>query len=267
MITTISALPVPFPQRHTPSTKHEIPEQPEDPFDQLPSDLVEAALAMLSKDDIPLIPWGSLLYRSMDVPKVLTHFQFLVPDELLDVASRKVSSMRLPLTQPPSLLLKREGDLISKGFPHRLSRETTLGSVQYLHLLPLSFAGFQPSEWTEHHQKAYTICMPRLSAVYAALFRILASYRRKGHVCSSLTAELELLVNCDLLGLSLGYHVPEDDKGWDEPNMRAREKNAVCMLRNWATGGEWRDGEEWVGDALVAIVRGSGDLDYLPWNG
>ncbi len=72
MITTISALPVPFPQRHIPSTKHEIPEQLEDPFDQLPSDLVEAALAMLSKDEIPLIPWGSLLYRSMDVPKVLT---------------------------------------------------------------------------------------------------------------------------------------------------------------------------------------------------
>lgn len=140
--------------------------------------------------------------------------------------------MRLPLTQPPSLLLKQEGDLISKGFLHRLIRETTLGSVQYLHLLPLSFAGFQPSEWTGHHQKAYNICMPRPSAVYAALFRMLVSYRRKGRVRSSLIAELELLVNYHLLGLSLGYCVPEDDEGWDEPDMRAREKKAVCMLRN-----------------------------------
>ncbi len=162
--------------------------------------------------------------------------------------------MRLPFTQPPSLLLKQEDNLISKGFLHRLTRKTTPGSVQYLHLLFLSFAGFQPSEWTEHHQKAYIIRMPWPSAVYAALFRMLTSYRRKDRVRSSLIAELELLVNYHLLGLSLGYRVPEDDEGWDESDMDVREEKVVCMVRNWTADGEWRDGEEWMGDALVLVT-------------
>lgn len=48
-----------------------IKEHKTDVFDRLPTDLVEEALTLLSQQNIPLIPWGSLLYRSLNVPQYL----------------------------------------------------------------------------------------------------------------------------------------------------------------------------------------------------
>ncbi|KAI0089704.1 hypothetical protein BDY19DRAFT_888854 [Irpex rosettiformis] len=244
-----------------PSTKHY-----DDPFDQLSGDLVETALAMLSKADIPLIPWGSLLYRSLGVPKVLLHYQFFVPDELLDLASSIISATHLPLTPPPPLLVDTVGDLITKGYLHRLTHATVPGAVQYLHLLPLSFAGFRTSELVEEHHPSYTLSVPRPSAVYACLLRIMASYpRRNSPVRGYLEAELELLVNYHLIDLQIGYLDSEDEESWDALGMDAKVENAACTVSSWGAAGEWRCGEEWMGDALVAIIRGNGDVGELPW--
>ncbi|KAI0089717.1 hypothetical protein BDY19DRAFT_992690 [Irpex rosettiformis] len=240
-------------------------------FDKLPGDLVEAALTLLYKKNItPLIPWGSLLFRRLNVPKVLLDFQFLVPDELLSSASDMVSTtMHLPLTSPPSLLVETQGDLITKGRLHRLTRAATLGSVQFLHLVPLSFAGpFLPSELTEERHETYTLSIPRPSAVYASLLRIIASCPRGDcPTRRSLGAELELLVNYHLLGLPMGYRVPaeDDDEAWDALDLDGRAERAVCTVRGWGVEGEWREGEGWMQDALVSILRGTGDIDYLPW--
>lgn len=175
--------------------------------------------------------------------------------------------MQLPLTLPPSLLLKTEGDLISKGRLHRLTRNTEPGSVQYLHLLPLSFAGFEPSEWTTDRHPSYTVFVPRPSAAYAAILRIMASYPRQGPVRLSLEAEVELLLDYHFLDLQLGYIDPDDDEARTALDVDSRVEKAVCTVRNWGADGEWRDGEEWMGDALIALLRDSGDPDYLPWNG
>lgn len=182
--------------------------------------------------------------------------------------------MHLPLSSPPPLLAYMEGDLVTKGRLHRLTRSTAQEDVQYLNLLPLSFGGLLPSELSEQRFKTYSLFVPRQSAVYACILRILATYPRSNSpVRESLTAELELLINYNLLELPLGYRTPDDDdddrdddQRYGLSDMDERVEKAVSTVRNWGAVGEWRDGEEWMQDTLIAILRGSGDIDYLPWS-
>ena len=188
--------------------------------------------------------------------------------------------MHLPLSPPPPLLAYMEGVLVTEGRLHRLTRSTAQEDAQYLNLLPLSFGGFLPSELNEQRFNTYNLFVPRQSAVYACILRIIATYPRSNSpVRGSLTAELELLINYNLLKLPLGYRTPDDDNGGaddddDEDDdegqglsdLNERVEKAVCTVRNWGAVGEWRDGEEWMQDTLIAIIRGSGDIDYLPWS-
>lgn len=192
-----------------------------------------------------------------------------------------VSALHLPLTSPPSLLACTEGDLVTQGRLHRLTRFTGSEGAQYLNLLPLSFGGFLPSELEEQRFKTYTLSIPKQSAVYACILRLISTYpRRNSPVRESLTAELELLVNYNLLELPLGYRTPDtdrddkDDKAegenydeWEALGIDERVEKAVRTVRKWCANREWRDGEEWMRDALIAIIRGSGDIDFLPWSG
>ena len=178
--------------------------------------------------------------------------------------------MGLPLVSPPSLLAKTEGELVTKARLHRLTCAPVFGDAQYLHLLPLSIADFHPSELVEERHPSYSLLVPRQSAVYACIMRIMAAYPRgtsSTGIRGSLGSELELLVNYNLLELPLGYRTPDgdDDEAWQELDIDGRVDKAVCVLRNWGVEGEWREGEEWMQDALIAILRGFGaSIEYLP---
>jgi hypothetical protein len=45
-----------------------------------------------------------------------------------------------------------------------------------------------------------------------------------------------------------------------------RIAEAVQKVREWGWTGEWRVGEERIGDALAAVVCGSGGIENLPWD-
>ncbi|KAI0681793.1 hypothetical protein BC835DRAFT_1486575 [Cytidiella melzeri] len=142
--------------------------------------------------------------------------------------------MHLPLT----LLLKTEGDLIVKCYLYRLTQGTTLGAVQYLHLFPASFTGYTPSELIQDPHSSYALLVPRPSAVYAAILRLMASYpRRNSPVCMSLKCELELLINYNLLDLQMGYVDPDDEARVVELEFDRRIDEAMRTLRSHARAG------------------------------
>jgi hypothetical protein len=179
-----------------------------------------------------------------------------------------VTALHLPATPPPTLLLKTSGDLISKGRLYRLTRSSEPGIVQYLHLLPASFVGYTQPELVVQHYSSYTISVPRASAVYASIIRLMATYPRSNWpVRTTLCAELEMYFNHHLLGLPAGSLKCETDEEWAALEIDRRMIEAVCQIRTWGINEEWRTGEEWIEDALVAIAKERGDIEYLPWRG
>ncbi|KAF8901179.1 hypothetical protein CPB84DRAFT_1815254 [Gymnopilus junonius] len=248
--------------------RHEAPLQ--DPFDTPPADLVKKALAKLSAAGIELIAWGSLLQRSLHVPVVAKHFTFLVPDEQLDKASDIVAKLNLPLSPPHDLLVKSSGDFYSKGRLHRLTRSTTLESVQYLHLFPASFPAYLSSELVKDTSQSpdYTLLVPRASAVYASILRLLASHPRKNpRIRNRLLSDLEMLIHYNLMDLQGGFVDSDDDEQWDTLQMDSRIETAVATVQAWGLNGEWREGEDWMQDALIAVIKGTASMDNLPWFG
>lgn len=75
-----------------------------------------------------------------------------------------------------------------------------------------------------------------------------------------LRSDLSELIGYDLLKLEGGYVGSEDDDEWNEKEIDDRLWQASRMVRTW----QWEDGEEWMGDALSAIVTGSGHIENLP---
>lgn len=73
------------------------------------------------------------------------------------------------------------------------------------------------------------------------------------------------LIGYHLLGLENGYVDPDDDESWDGLEISRRISDAVLTVRQWDR--EWRQGEEWIGDALAGVIDASGgnDIEYLPY--
>lgn len=81
-------------------------------------------------------------------------------------------------------------------------------------------------------------------------------------------AQLGMLIYYHLLRFRLedGYVDTDDDEVCKRMNVDERTADAIALVRGWSYGGEWcEERDEWVGDALVALLLGKGDIDFLPW--
>ncbi|KAJ6551536.1 hypothetical protein B0H19DRAFT_1158068 [Mycena capillaripes] len=75
-----------------------------------------------------------------------------------------------------------------------------------------------------------------------------------------LLSQLSELIGYHLLGLSNGYIDSEDEERW---NVSGRMSDAAHLVKSWDVDQVWRDGEEWMGDALAEVVR-TGRIEDLP---
>jgi len=133
--------------------------------------------------------------------------------------------------------------------------------MQCIHLFPASFASFQPEELLCHQTPTFTLYTARASAFYAALLRLISRYPTGRRERCDLLAQLEMLVNYDLLHTEKGY---VDDAEWEELGMDANVEAAVSVIRGWTSKQEWRTEEAWMSDVLLEMVRGTLDTQYLP---
>ncbi|KAI0062295.1 hypothetical protein BV25DRAFT_1804045 [Artomyces pyxidatus] len=237
-------------------------------LDLLPEEVVEIALQRLLHAGVELIEWRAPLYRRMKVPIMVKNYAYVVQDDDLEGASDILTSLGLPVLQPSKLLLRAEGDLQAKGRFHQVTRTTKPAWVQHLVLYPQSFVSINPAELIEPPQPdssgLRSVSIPRPSSVYASILRLMLKYPRCCSTRTALGSDLSELIGYHLCDIIQGY-VDADDESWEEARVNERIEEAVQTVRRWGWDGEWREGEEWMGDALAAFVRGSGDIDFLPW--
>lgn len=196
-------------------------------------------------------------------------FTYLVADEQLEKASCIVSDFGLPHSEPPHILAATSGDLYTEGHLHRLTKSTLMSTVQFLHLFPASFASFTPSELypaPDDTSLPLPILIPRAPALYSCLIRIMSRYPRNSRARSTLAAQLAMYINYHLLGSRLeDGHEDTEDEDCERPKDYGHIADAISLVRGWICGSEWRAGDEWMGDALVAIISGEGETRFLPW--
>jgi DNA topoisomerase VI subunit B len=143
--------------------------------------------------------------------------------------------------------------------------------VQHLVLYPTSFVSLNPEELypapSIYLPSATKILVPRPSAVYAWILRSMLKYPRLCRVRTILASDLSELVDYHLYRVKEGYVTPEENPElWKELDMEGRMVDALKVIKQWTRNHEWREGEEWFGDALEAIVSEDGDIDYLPYS-
>ncbi|KAI0756055.1 hypothetical protein C8Q80DRAFT_1092132 [Daedaleopsis nitida] len=217
-------------------------------------EIVHTAVSILS-ERTRLIAWGALLDCLLGLPRVLKNFTFLVPDEELDDLSAILNSLHLPIGTLPTYVVSSEGDFLLRGRLHRVSVSTSPQGIQCLHLFPASLPGYIDDELepTPLDRTSITLYAPRPSAVYAGILRIMRKYRQHCAERYRLQSDLELLVNYNLLELEKPSVLAES---FEVPDMDDRVETAVERIRRWGKAGEWRPGEEFVEDLLIAIVKG-----------
>jgi hypothetical protein len=237
-----------------------------------PEELVDMALHRLQVAGFELIEWRAPLYRRMGVPVILMHHSYLIEDEKLDRASKLLAGLGLPISAPHDLLLKTDGDFHAKARLHRLTHSQQLGSVQYLMLYPLSFASFARSELITAPRitsllspRCETILHPSPIAVFASILRMMLRYPRCCPTRSTLETDLSELIGYHLYDLQDGYVNIDDEELCEALEVDRRVDDAVQTVKSWGWDRKWREGEDWMGDALVRVVQGSADLDWLPW--
>lgn len=196
-------------------------------------------------------------------------FSYLVRDDHLERASAVLLEIGLPITLPTKLYLSTEGDFRAKGRYHRITHATSVASVQHLTLYPLSFSTLSLSEMEEkppYHitpSMCHSILVPSPPAVYASILRMMLQYPRFCGTMYTLQSDLSELIGYDFLGLE-GYVDPFDDEKWASLEIDRRLADAVHRVRTWGVDGRWREDEEWIGDALAAIVSGTAKIEDLP---
>ncbi|GBE90121.1 hypothetical protein SCP_1801450 [Sparassis crispa] len=237
-------------------------------FNRLPEELVDHALHTLQDAGVELIEWRSLLYRRMGVPVLIKDYHYLVRDEDLHAASDILLHEGLPLSSPPPLLIETGGDFYTQGHMHRLTPSSSVGLAQHLVLYPSSFASYIPSELSPAPSLiplasplCKSILVPRQSAVYASILRMMQRYPRWSSTRSTLETHLSELIGYNLYDLQDGYVDVDDEESCQALEVDRRVEDAVEIVRGWNHTGVWRVGEEWMGDALAAVVKGPGDID------
>lgn len=163
--------------------------------------------------------------------------------------------MGLPLQTPSEFSLLTRGDMEAKGRSHLIRRSAF---NHRLVVYPLSFAAFrsceiseQPVQYSKLHRCSH-ILVPRPSAVYASLMRMMRRYPTHSTNWSTLRAEMADLHLYHLLGYTLETISDEDD----EEDENKRVDAAVETVREWSARKEWGDGEEWMESALCGFLRG-----------
>ena len=161
-----------------------------------------------------------------------------------------------------------EGDFQAKG---RITFWTSLPFVQHLALYPQSFSTLDDSELEEkppsHHSTASlckSIRVPSRPAVYALIIRMLLNYPQYCATTTALQSDLSELIGYDFLGLEDGYLDTNDEEAIAAVGLGQRLADATQVVLQWGIDGVWRPGEEWIGDALGAVVAGTGCIEYLP---
>jgi hypothetical protein len=164
-----------------------------------------------------------------------------------------------------------DGDFHLKGKFHRITVGTESWDLQQIALYPLSFSTLSMSELTEEPPmhispslRCPKILDPRPSAVYASLIGLTSQYSPRDPTWINLLSEISQLIGYHLYELSQGSIDANDDKVWEELEMDKRLEKAYFIVISWGCDGEWREGEEWIGDALAANARGTADLRCLP---
>jgi hypothetical protein len=90
-------------------------------------------------------------------------------------------------------------------------------------------------------------------------------YPKYCSVRTNLNSTLSELVDYHLLQVQEGFVDPDESPElWEELDMPKRTIEALDVISQWTRNDEWREGEEWFGDALAAIVSNEGNMDYLP---
>ncbi|KAJ8508943.1 hypothetical protein ONZ45_g8841 [Pleurotus djamor] len=227
---------------------------PEDILSLPTDEIVRRALQRLS-EHTNLILWGSLLDNRMNVPRIQKNFTFLVPDDTLDTLSAILTQMNLPIPTLPNYLVRAEGDFLRLSRLHRVTQATDCLSMQCIHLLPASLPGYTQDELETAPLEGtpVMIYVPRPSAVYAGIMRMMFKYRKFCAEQYKLQSDLSMLVYYNLLGLE---KVPAGHETIEDAVMEKRSEAAVERVRGWGRAGEWREGEEWMEDALVGFAMG-----------
>ncbi len=156
-----------------------------------------------------------------------------------------------------------EGKFVTLSRLHRITASTAPDSQRFLQLLPASFAGLAPSDLIPSPTPSKTtIRIPRESAVYACLIRVIALSPRHDPTRVQALSDLAMLTMYHLYGMD-GYNEEEDDLDADED---PAVQDALARVREWTWNRAWRVGEEWIGDLLYGYVEGTYRDAYMPWS-
>jgi hypothetical protein len=155
----------------------------------------------------------------------------------------------------------------AKGRHYRIKQSANPTLEHHLVIYPLSFAAFRPCEISEQPaqysnlHRCSRIRVPRPSAVYASLLRMMLRYPASSSACESfvLLADISQLVLYHLMGYTL-----ETISGDDEEDENRRVAAALETIREWGMRKEWGPGEEWMEKSLSDFVRGSHDVYFPP---
>lgn len=228
--------------------------------------VVEIALQVLQGAGVELVEWDAPLYIRMKVPRKRRNFSYLVPDDRLEDASNILASIDLPLSAPSDLLLTTNGEY-AKGRFYRITRSTlppVIDVISHIVLYPFSLMPVLPSELSAQPpshlspSRCSNILVPRPSAACAFLLRAMTKYPRFCYTRTVLQSNLEELV----LYFFLGYHdLPKGEEDeWVREDEHRRIAAASQLIKQWSSDEEWRQGEEWMGDVLAAVVAGDDRL-------
>ena len=92
---------------------------------------------------------------------------------------------------------------------------------------------------------------------------MLLSYPKNCATTKVLRSNLSELIGYDLLELEDGYLDTNDDEAVVAIGLAQRLVDATQVVLQWGIDGVWRPGEEWIGDALGAVVAGTGSIEHF----
>ncbi len=184
--------------------------------------------------------------------------------------------MNLPLS-PCSICPWTSSDFIAKGHFHRITRWTSPALVQHFVFYPLSFSTLSLTELQEDiplyatvnlRLQCRSVYIPTAPAIYASIIRMMLNYPQFSPTSVELRSELSGLIVFNLLGYDLWdlkvFCV--DDADWEAEDADERLEKAALTIKHWGVDCVWREGEEWIGDALTLFTGGKGKLECLPYS-
>ncbi|KAL1706096.1 hypothetical protein EV121DRAFT_269363 [Schizophyllum commune] len=245
------------------------PRTPEDGASEAPNeDMLEALgiepeqvrMCCHQREDLAYLIDTALAASAWCSWTVVTDIEF----DMADVKEASEDILSLPVDQIVRKALRRLSEhthLILWGA--LLDWRMSVPRIQKcIHLVPASLPGYTEDELepTPLDGTTATLYVPRPSAVYAGILRMMLKYRKFCSERYKLQSDLELLVYYNLLGLekmSAGDDIEDSE-------FEQRSEEAAERIRGWGRAGQWREGEEWMEDALIGIVKGEKDLATLP---